>query len=347
VNDTADAIRARIAQIGQHQNLSREQSRALFRSIMSGAASDAQIGAVLLGLKVKGETVDEIAGAVDAMRALSLRVEVDGRYLVDTCGTGGSGAAKLFNVSTAAAFVAAAAGAHVAKHGNRGMTSKSGSADVLEAAGARLDLTPEQIARCIRDVGVGFMFAPAHHGAMRHAAAARRELGTRTIFNMLGPLTNPAGAPNQVIGVAVPDWQQTLAAVLDQLGSRHVLLVHAEGLDEISLATATDVVELRDGKIVRYRIAPEDFGIDRAPLDPLRADSPAASLQLVRQALGEPDSAPAQIVALNAGAAIYAAGVATTFANGVAMAQDAIAAGLAEERLAEFVRITSLMLEPE
>jgi len=210
-----------------------------------------------------------------------------------------------------------------------------------------LDLTPEQIARCIRDVGVGFMFAPAHHGAMRHAAAARREIGTRSIFNMVAPLTNPAGAPNQVIGVAASEWQQTLAEVLALLGSRHVLLVHADGLDELSIAAPSDVVELHNGTIQRYRIAPEDFGIDRTPLDALRADSPATSLELVRQALGEPDSAAAQIVALNAGAAIYVAGVATTLANGVTMAQDAIAAGLAEERLAEFVRITSLMVEPE
>jgi len=315
---------------------------------MSGAASDAQIGAVLLGLKVKGETVDEIAGAAEAMRALSLRVDVgDVRYLVDTCGTGGSGAAKLFNVSTAAAFVAAAAGAHVAKHGNRAMTSKSGSADALEAAGIQLGLTPEQIARCIRDVGVGFMFAPAHHGAMKHAAAARRDLGTRTILNMLGPLTNPACAPNQVIGVAAPEWQRTLAEVLAALGSHHVLLVHADGLDELSIAAPTDVVELQHGTIRHYRVAPEDFGIERAPLDALRADSPQASLALIRRALGEPDSVPAQIVALNAGAAIYASGVATTLANGVTMAQDALAAGLAQERFDELVRISSLMMEPE
>jgi anthranilate phosphoribosyltransferase len=345
---STDAIKARIAQIGQHQNLSREASRGLFHAIMSGAATDAQIGAVLLGLKVKGESVDEIAGAAEAMRALSLHVDVDdSRYLIDTCGTGGSGGAKLFNVSTAAAFVAAAAGAHVAKHGNRAMTSKSGSADVLEAAGVRLDLTPQQIARCIRDVGVGFMFAPVHHGAMKHAAAARRELGTRTILNMLGPLTNPAGAPNQVIGVAAPEWLQTLAEVLAAMGSRHVLLVHADGLDELSLAGPSEVVELRHGTISRYRVAPEDFGIERAPLDELRADSPVASLELIRRALGEPDSVPAQIVALNAGAAIYASGVATTFANGVTMAQDALAAGLAEERFTELVRITSLMMEPE
>jgi anthranilate phosphoribosyltransferase len=341
----SDDIKRVIAQLGQRENLSRDDAHALFHAIMTGAATEAQIGAVLLGLKIKGETVEEITGAALAMRSLSTKVDVTVPYLVDTCGTGGSGSAKLFNISTAAAFVAAAAGAHVAKHGNRGMTSKSGSADVLEAAGAALDLTPEQIGRCIRDVGVGFMFAPAHHSAMKHAAAARRELGTRTILNVLGPLTNPASAPSQVVGVADPEWQERLAGVLHALGSRHVLLVHSDGLDELSIAGPSQVVELNNGKISRYTVAPADFGIVPTPLDSLRADSPAASLALVNQSLGEPDSAAARIVALNAGAAIYAAGVATTFANGVSMAQDAIWAGLAKERFAELVRITSLMAE--
>ena len=341
-----DHIQLRIAQLGERRDLSRAEARALFESIMTGAATDAQIGAVLMALKVKGETVDEITGAVDAMRALSEKVSVEQAYLVDTCGTGGSGGAKLFNISTAAAFVAAAAGAHVAKHGNRGMTSKCGSADVLEAAGVNLNLTPHQIGRCIREAGVGFMFAPAHHRAMKHAAAARRELGTRTIFNLLGPLTNPASAPNQVIGVFDAAWLEPLAHVLRQLGSRHVMLVHADGLDELSIAGPSDVAELKGSKIVRYTITPNDFGIDLAPLEGLYAASPEASLILLRQSLAEPDSAAAQIVALNAGAAIYVSGVATTLANGVAMAQDAIASGLANERFSELVRITSLMGEP-
>ena len=338
-------IQRHIAQLGERRDLSRAEARALFESIITGAATDAQIGGVLMALKVKGETVDEITGAVDALRALSAKVHVDLNYLVDTCGTGGSGGAKLFNISTAAAFVAAAAGAHVAKHGNRGMTSKSGSADVLEAAGVNLQLSPEQISRCIRDVGVGFMFAPAHHGAMKHAASVRRELGTRTIFNLVAPLTNPASAPNQVIGVFAAERLETLARVLHQLGSRHVLLVHADGLDELSIAGPSHVVELKNGTITRYTIMPTDFGIDITSLDRLAADSPAASLVLVNQSLDEPDSPAAQIVALNAGAAIYAAGVATSFANGISMAQDAIASGLARERLAELVRITSLMGE--
>jgi anthranilate phosphoribosyltransferase len=341
----ADDIKRCIAQLGARQDLSRTEAQTLFHAIMSGAATDAQIGAILLGIKVKGETVDEVTGAALAMRGLSTKVDVNVPYLVDTCGTGGSGNAKLFNISTAAAFVAAAAGAHVAKHGNRGMTSRSGSADVLEAAGVQLALPPEQIGRCIRDVGVGFMFAPAHHGAMKYAAAARRELGVRTIFNVLGPLTNPAGAPAQVVGVAAAEWLDRLAHVLQALGSRHVLLVHADGLDELSIAGATQIVELKKGAITRYAVTPEDFGLDRLPLDALHADSPAASLTLVHQSLDEPDSAAAQIVALNAGAAIYVSGVATTFANGVSMAQDAISAGLAKERLAELVRITSLMGE--
>lgn len=343
--DTDNDIQLRIAQLSERRDLSRAESRALFESIMTGAATDAQIGGVLMALKVKGETVDEITGAVEAMRALSEKVPAEQSYLVDTCGTGGSGKAKLFNISTAAAFVAAAAGAHVAKHGNRGMTSRSGSADVLEAAGANLNLTPQQIARCIREAGVGFMFAPAHHRAMKHAAAARRELGTRTMFNILGPLTNPASAPNQVIGVFDGRWLETLARVLQQLGSRHVMLVHANGLDELSIAGPSQVVELKAGKISRQTISPPDYGIDFAPLDGLYADSPAASLTLVKQALNEPDSAAAQIVALNAGAAIYVSGVATTFANGVTMAQDAIASGLANERFGELVRLTSLMGE--
>ena len=340
-----DDIQHRIAQLGERRDLTRTEARALFESIMTGAATDAQIGGVLMALKVKGETVDEITGAVDAMRALSAKVAVDPNYLVDTCGTGGSGRAKLFNISTAAAFVAAAAGAHVAKHGNRGMTSSSGSADVLEAAGVNLQLSPEQIARCIRDVGVGFMFAPAHHGAMKHAASVRRELGTRTILNIVGPLTNPASAPNQVIGVFASERLEPLARVLLQLGSRHVLLVHADGLDELSIAGPSEVVELKGGAITRYSIMPTDFGIDVMPLDGLSADSPAASLTLINQSLDEPDSTAAQIVALNAGAAIYVAGVARSFANGVSMAQDAISAGLAKERFAELVRITSLMGE--
>lgn len=326
------------------RDLSRNEAEELIEALMTGVATPAQIGGVLIALRAKGETVEEITGAVEVMRRLATRVHVDVPNLVDTCGTGGSGK-KLFNVSTAAAFVTAAAGAHVAKHGNRGMSSASGSADVLEAAGVNLDLTPEQVGRCIRDVGVGFLFAQRHHAAMKHVGPARRELGVRTLFNVLGPLTNPAGAPNQVLGVFDRIWQRPLAEVLQALGSRHVLVVHADsGLDEIAIDGPTQVVELRDGKLSEYAITPEQFGLERASLDELRADSPAASLELVRAALAGKGAA-ADIVALNAGAAIYASGVALSLANGVTMAQDAIAAGLARERMDELVRISSLMGE--
>jgi anthranilate phosphoribosyltransferase len=330
--------------LAEGRDLSQEQTRTVFERVMSGNATPAQIGGLLMAMRVKGETSEEIAGAAETMRALSTRVEIDHPHLVDTCGTGGSGA-KLFNISTAAAFVAAAAGAKVAKHGNRKMTSQSGSADVLEAAGVNLVLTPEQIAKCINDVGVGFLFAQAHHSAMRFAAPVRQELKVRTMMNVLGPLTNPAGAQRQVIGVFSPLWQRRLAEVLKLLGALHVLVVHSNGLDEIALDGPSFVVELKDGKIIEYEIVPEDFDIETQSCESLKADSPDASLALINQSLNEPDSPAADIVSLNAGAAIYAAGVATTLKNGVIMAQDAIAAGLANERLKELVRISKLMAE--
>jgi anthranilate phosphoribosyltransferase len=337
-------IRSALARLAEGHDLTQAEAHQVFVQVMSGDTTPAQIGGLLMALRVKGETPEEIAGAAETMRLLSTKVDVDVPYLVDTCGTGGSGA-KLFNISTAAAFVAAAAGAKVAKHGNRKMTSFSGSADVLEAAGVNLDLTPQQIAHCIREVGLGFIFAQAHHSAMRHAAPIRQELGVRTIMNLLGPLTNPAGARCQVIGVFSPVWQQTLAQVLKLLGAKHVLVVHSNGLDEIALEGVSFVVELRDGAITEYEIAPADFGIVARPHAGLTAESPQASLALVKQSLTEPDSAAADIVSLNAGAAIFAAGVATSLANGVLMAQDAIAAGLANERLQELVRISRLMGE--
>lgn len=338
-------IRAALARLAEGKHLTQAETRDVFRLVMSGEATPAQIGGMLMAMRVKGETAEEIAGAAETMRALSTRVEVDVPYLVDTCGTGGSGGAKLFNISTAAAFVAAAAGARVAKHGNRKMSSASGSADMLEAAGVNLALDPAQVARCISEVGVGFLFAQAHHSAMRFAAPVRQELGVRTMMNLLGPLTNPAGARRQVLGVFSPAWQETMARVLKLLGAEHVLVVHSNGLDEISLEGGTYVVELHDGRIDGYEIRPEHFGIRARSVETLRADSPQASLALVRQALNEPDSAAADIVSMNAGAAIYASGVATSLKNGVSMAQDAIAASLANERFEEFVRITSLMGE--
>lgn len=337
-------IKEALEQLINKQDLTREASADLFQHIMTGTATPTQIAGILIAFASKGETPAEIAGAVDTMRALSSKVSVTADYLVDTCGTGGSGM-KLFNISTAAAFVTAAAGATVAKHGNRGMTSKSGSADVLEAAGVNLSLTPEQIAHCIQEVGIGFMFAQTHHSAMRFAGPVRQELGVRTLMNILGPMTNPAAAPNQMIGVFSPERQRTMAQVLQLLGSKHVVLVHSQGLDEIRLDASTAVVELKAGQIIEYSIHPDDFGIDEQSVESLKTDSVAASLALVKQSLTEPDSVAADIVSLNAGASIYAAGVATSLKNGVAMAQDAISAGLANERLNELVRITKLMGE--
>jgi len=337
-------IQSALAELADGHDLSRNDTRDVFRAVMSGEATAAQIGGLLMALRMKGETPAEIAGAAETMRELSTKVSVDVPYLVDTCGTGGSGA-KLFNISTAAAFVAAAAGARVAKHGNRKMTSQSGSADVLEAAGVNLDLTPDQIAQCISEVGVGFLFAQAHHSAMRFAAPVRQELKVRTLMNVLGPLTNPAGAKRQVIGVFSSTWQPILAEVLKLLGAEHVLIAHSNGLDEIALDGPSYIVELKNGTITDYELDPEDFGIATRPTTDLQADSPQSSLDLIKQSLTEPDSAAADIVSLNAGAAIYVSGVATTLANGITMAQDAIATGLANERLQELVRISRLMGE--
>ena len=340
-------IPAALQKIVEGSDLSQAEAAAVFHSIMSGDATPAQIGALLAALRVKGESVEEIAGAATTMRALSTKVEVDLPYLVDTCGTGGSGS-KLFNISTAAAFVAAAAGAQVAKHGNRKMTSFSGSADVLEAAGVSLALTPEQIASCIRDVGVGFLFAQTHHSAMRFAGPVRQEIGIRTLMNVLGPMTNPAGAQCQVIGVFSPQWQHKMAEVLALLGSQHAMIVHSDGLDEIRLDADTKVVELKSGAIESYTIKPQDFPISKhsaADIAQLTAQSSEQSLQLVKQALGDDNSAAADIVSLNAGAAIYVSGVADSLIDGVVMAQDAISSGQARERLAELARISSLMAD--
>ncbi len=331
-----------LAEIAAGRNLSRQDMQAVFHQVMSGSATPAQIGALLMGLRLKGETTEEIAGAVTTMRALSTKVDVNVPYLVDTCGTGGSGK-KLFNISTAAAIVAAAAGARVAKHGNRKASSQSGAADVLEAAGVRITLAPAQIARCISEVGVGFMFAPAHHSAMKFVAPVRGELKIRTMMNVLGPLTNPAQAKRQVMGVFSKDWLRKLTDVLQLLGSEAVMLVNCDGLDELGLHQPTHVCELRDGAIREYLLDPESVGIQRQSMDGLQTDSVASSLKLVQQSLSGADGPAADIVALNAGAAIYVSGVATTFKNGVTMARDVLAAGLAREKLAELVRISSLM----
>jgi anthranilate phosphoribosyltransferase len=278
------------------------------------------------------------------MRELSAKVNVEpGPYLVDTCGTGGSGSNK-FNVSTAAAIVAASAGARVAKHGNRGATSTSGSADVLEAAGVRLTLEAEQVAKAIEQIGVGFMFAPAHHSAMKHVIAARKEIGVRTIFNLLGPLTNPAGSPNQIIGVFDPVWIPTFLEVLRELGSNHVMIVSADdGLDEISIASETQVGELKGGEITTYTISPIDFGIEQYPdCSSLQINSAEESLVMLKQAFANENQAAAEIVALNAGAAIYVANLCEDLLAGVTKAREVLESGIAQEKLDQLVQFTQL-----
>ena len=340
-------IQKALARVVEGEHLSRDDMAAVMRQVMSGDATDAQIGGLLIGLRMKGETIDEIAGAAEVMRSLATRVEVDQENLVDLVGTGGDGA-NLFNVSTASTFVVAAAGARVAKHGNRSVSSTSGSSDVLEALGVPLDLSPEQVGRAIDEVGLGFMFAPAHHSAMRYAIGPRRELGMRTLFNILGPLTNPAHVQRQVLGVYSPDLCEPLAHALQALGSVHAMVVHSEdGLDEISIAGPTQVSELRDGSIASYRIAPADFGRDVQTLDGLDVDSAQASAELIRGALrgkdDERSSKAAAIIALNAGATIYVSGIAATLADGVALADDLIASGPAGEKLKAFVDFTQMM----
>ncbi len=335
--DMQTAIRA----VTERRDLSEEQMTAVMEIIMSGQATSAQIGGFLIGLRMKGETIEEIAAAARVMRELATKVEVHTEYLVDTCGTGGDGT-HTFNISTASAFVAAAAGARVAKHGNRSVSSKSGSADVLEAAGVNLDLTPEQVAECIEKIGVGFLFAPRYHGAMKHAIGPRREMGVRTIFNLLGPLTNPAGARNQVLGVWSKDWLTPLAEVLARLGGRHVMVVNAEdGMDEISIASPTHVAELKDGTLTHYVITPEEFGIARADVASLMVTGPKQSLGLIRTVLDDTPGPALDIVALNAGAAIYAAGITDTLEQGVRKAQAAIASGAARKKFDALIEFTS------
>ncbi|GAA5317071.1 MAG: anthranilate phosphoribosyltransferase [Candidatus Pelagadaptatus aseana] len=344
-------IKQALTAVVEGRHLTTAEMADVMQQVMTGEATPAQIGGFLVALRLKGETLDEITGAAQVMRNLAARVEIDSPNLVDTCGTGGDGA-NLFNVSTASAFVVAAAGGRVAKHGNRSVSSSTGSADVLEAAGVALDLTPDQVARCVDAIGVGFMFAPAHHSAMKHAIGPRRELGLRTIFNMLGPMTNPAGVKRQVIGVFSKALCAPMAEVLGRLGSEHVMVVHAgDGLDEISLATSTHVAELKDGQVSEYSIKPEDFDIDSQSLIGLDVSSAVESLALIHDALGKRSNNEAQkaadIIALNAGAAIYVSGVADTLKEGIAMAQDAIATGLAREKINELAAFSDCLKAAE
>lgn len=328
----------------ERRDLSHAQMLDLMRQIMTGALTPAQIAGVLIGLRMKGETVDEIAAAAAVMRELSTKVNVaSDAHLVDTCGTGGDGI-QTFNVSTASAFVASAAGAKVAKHGGRSVSSTCGSADVLEALGVNVNLTPEQVARCVDELGIGFMFAPNHHSAMKHAAPVRRELGVRTLFNLLGPLTNPAGARRQVMGVFDRDLTGKLAHVLQRLGSEHVLVVHgADGMDEISFAGDTYVAELKDGAVYEYVVSPQQFGLDVHAAETIRVRDAQESKALVLAVLSGEAGPARDIVLLNAGAAIYVAGVADSLQAGIALAGKAIDNGAALSKLNGLIESTAVI----
>jgi anthranilate phosphoribosyltransferase len=330
-----------LARVIEHREIFREEMLALMRSIMSGEVSPTMIAAIVIGLRVKKETIGEIAAAAEVMRDFATKVVVkDADGLVDIVGTGGDGA-RTFNISTASTFVCAAAGARIAKHGNRAVSSKSGSADLLEALGVNLQLKPEQIAASIAETGVGFMFAPNHHGAMKHAAPVRRELGVKTIFNILGPLTNPANAKQHLIGVFHPDLVGIEVRVLERLGSRRALVVHGlEGMDEISISGPTMVGELKDGVVREYSISPQDFSLPAHPIDAIRVDGVDQSKAMVLAALSNEPGAARDIVALNSGASIYAAGLAPSVADGVKKAQAAIASGAARKKMDQFVAFT-------
>ncbi len=330
-----------LVRIIEHREIFHDEMLSLMRQIMNGEMSPTLIAAIIIGLRVKKETIGEITAAAQVMREFSTKVEVrDHAHLLDTCGTGGD-SAHTFNISTATVFVAAAAGARVAKHGGRSVSSKSGSADILEALGVNLNLTPEQVAGCIDQTGVGFMFAPNHHSAMKHAAPVRRELGVRTLFNILGPLTNPAGARNQLIGVFHADLVGILARVLQRLGSRHVMVVHGtEGLDEISISGDTLVGELSDGEVREYRINPTQFGLSTNSLSAIQVADSGESKDMILAALSNQPGPARDIVALNAGAAIHVAGLAETHAAGVHKALQVLDSGAARAKLDQFIAFT-------
>jgi len=325
----------------QRQDLNSSEMTEVMRTIMTGGAADAQIGGFLIGLRMKGETVTEIAAAAKVMRELASGVNISGLdHAVDIVGTGG-GAWGIFYVSSARMFVAAAAGAHVAKHGNRSVSSKSGSADALETAGINLMLSSDQVEQCVREVGVGFMFAPGHHSAMKHAIGPRKEMAARTVFNVLGPLTNPAGVPNLVLGVFSDELLEPLANVLKELGANHVMVVHSrDGLDEISIGDVTDVAELKDGEITRYLIEPEAFDLQRVAIDYIKADGPDQSVAMIRGLLSGESGPARDIVAMNAGAAIYVSGLASSLADGVKKAQQVLDSGDGLARLEKLAALS-------
>jgi len=330
-----------LARCIEHREIFHDEMLSLWRKLMSGELTPVQIAGLIVGLRVKKETIGEIAAAAQIMREFATKVPVaDHTHLVDIVGTGGD-SSHTFNISTASMFVAAAAGARVAKHGGRSVSSSSGAADVLEAFGANINLSPDKVAQCLAETGIGFMFAPHHHAAMKHAAPVRKELGVRTIFNILGPLTNPAGAPNQLLGVFHPDLVGIQVRVLERLGSRHVLVVYGkDGMDEVSLGAATMVGELKNGEVREYEIHPEDFGLSMVSNRGLRVGNAAESRAMVLEALQNTPGTPREIVVLNTGVALYAADVAGSIGDGIRMAREAIASGAAKRRLEAFVATT-------
>ena len=335
------SIQDALEQVLARRDLTSEQMESVMNIIMQGEATSAQIAGFIVALRMKGECVDELAAAARVMRRLSSKVEINAQPLVDTCGTGGDGQ-KTFNISTASSIVAASAGVKIAKHGNRSVSSKSGSADVLEALGVKLDITPQRIAQCVEQIGIGFMFAPMHHSCMKHAIGPRKELGVRTLFNLLGPLTNPANAQRQVLGVFDDQWLEPLAHVLQSLGTEHALVVHAQdGLDEISIATETNVCELCDGKIKAYQLAPEDCGVERTSLDNIKVDNVDDSAKMIISVLNGDAGSAADIVCLNAGAAIYVAGKTKSLKEGVELAREQLTSKAAQKILAQLVDFTN------
>lgn len=334
-------IQAAIQKAIDNQDLSRDEMTDVMHQIMTGQATDSQIGGFLIAMRMKGETVEEITAAAGVMRSLATPVTLDTKNLVEIVGTGGDGSGS-FNISTASCIVVAAAGGRVAKHGNRSISSNSGAADLLETAGVNINISAEQVKSCVEDIGVGFMFAPLHHSAMKHAIGPRKEMGVRTLFNLLGPLTNPAGTPNQVLGVFSKDWVRPIADVLNELDSNHVMVVHAEdGMDEISISSPTFVAELKNGKISEYTIKPEDFGMRQHPVSEIRVHDAEGSLEMVHSVFENDANAARDIVALNAGAAIYVAGLTGTHQAGIERALEVIASGEAKQKLLDLINKTN------
>lgn len=338
-------IQEALGQLLERTDLQPDDMESVMRQIMTGEATPSQIGGFLVALRMKGETVDEVAAAASVMRSLSDGVQLGFDNAIDIVGTGGD-STSTFNVSTCSSLVAAAAGAKVAKHGNRSVSSKSGAADLLEEAGVNINLTPEQVGECVSRIGLGFMFAPRHHSAMKHAIGPRREMAVRTVFNLLGPLTNPAGARNQLLGVYAKEWVRPIAEVLRKLGSDHVIVVHGhDGMDEISISGPTHVAHLRDGEISEYVVEPKQFGLTTSELSEIKVDGAAQSMAKIESVLANEASAARDIVVLNSGAALCVAGIADSIADGVKLADEAISSGAAKTKLAELIELSQSFSE--